>query len=474
MAATGAAKRVMTNAAALAVGGVVAQVAFVTLEAVIARQIGLSAYGVFSSVYAYVLIMVHLLDLGTNWQMLQDGSRDRSTLAGNLGTVLVIKLCAFLVAYPLMLAGLAVLGSDGDTVQLFAVFAFFGLAMMIQDALSTVFSSLQRMAVNAVFQAAVPIAMLLGILLIVLPSPSLARTGVACVAGTATVTLAWYLVTIRTVRPRFAVTGWLDILRRGYHYGVTMTLNAFYFRLGIVLLSVLRDHAEVGIFAAAYKLLELGFKIPTLAIRVVAPKLFADSKNDPRKFRWEVDMLLRVTIALSALMAAVLFTAGPPIVVLVFGPAFEASGRLVQVIGVALALKTVALIAQTVLSTADEHVYRARADVITTVAGVAIAVPLIMLGGAMGAAIAVACADLVWAGLMLARVHRHLPGTSMLALVVAPAVGVVLAAGGAILMSAGVLVETIVAVVFLSAMLIVTGYLRPVLSFAVDLARHRH
>lgn len=474
MAATGAAKRVMTNAAALAVGGVLAQVAFVTLEAVIARQLGLSAYGVFSSVYAYVLIMVHLLDLGTNWQMLQEGSRDRSTLAGNLGTILVIKVCAFLAAYPLMLAVLALLGNDGEAITLFAVFAFFGLAMMIQDVFSAVFSSLQRMAVNAVFQAAVPVAMLLGVLLIVLPRPSLARTGVACVAGTVIVTLAWYVVTIRTVRPRFAITGWRDILRRGYHYGVTMTLNAFYFRLGVVLLSVLREPAEVGIFAAAYKLLELGFKIPTLAIRVVAPKLFADSKNEPRKFRWEVDMLIRVTIATSALMAAVLFTAGPSIVVLVFGPAFEASGHLVQVIGVALALKTVALIAQTVLSTADEHVYRARADVITAVAGVVIAVPLIIASGAVGAAIAVAAADLVWAGLMLARLHRHLPGSSMLAMVAAPVVGAALAAGCVLLMPAGVLVETIVAVVLLSVMLVVTGYLRPVLSFAAELAMNRY
>jgi O-antigen/teichoic acid export membrane protein len=474
MAATGAAKRVMTNAAALAVGGILAQVAFVTLEAVIARQLGPTAYGVFSSVYAYVLIMVHLLDLGTNWQMLQDGSRDRSTLAGNLGTILVIKVCAFLVAYPLMLGALALVDSNGDTMRLFAVFAFFGLAMMIQDVLSTVFSSLQRMAVNAVFQAAVPVAMLLGVLLIVLPSPSLARTGVACVAGTVIVTLVWYVVTIRTVRPRFAVAGWYDVLRRGYHYGISMTLNAFYFRLGVVLLSVLRDHAEVGIFAAAYKLLELGFKIPTLAIRVVAPKLFADSKNDPRKFRWEVDMLIRVTIALSALMAAVLFTVGPSIVVLVFGPAFEASGRLVQVIGVALALKTVALIAQTVLSTADEHIYRARADVITAVAGVVIAVPLIISSGAVGAAIAVATADLVWAGLMLARLHRHLPDSSMLALVAGPVVGLALAVGGVLLMPASVLVETLVVVALLSVILVVTGYLRPVLSFAADLLKHRH
>jgi O-antigen/teichoic acid export membrane protein len=185
-------------------------------------------------------------------------------------------------------------------------------------------------------------------------------------------------------------------------------------------------------------------------------------------------MLIRVTIALSALMAAVLFTAGPSIVVLVFGPAFEASGRLVQVIGVALALKTVALIAQTVLSTADEHIYRARADVITAVAGVVIAVPLIISSGAVGAAIAVAAADLVWAGLMLARLHRHLPDSSMLALVAGPVVGLALAVGGVLLMPAGVLVETLVVVALLSVILVVTGYLRPVLSFAADLVKHRH
>ena len=48
-------RRLMANAGALAVGGVLAQAAFLFVEAVIARQIGASAYGIFSAVYAVLL-----------------------------------------------------------------------------------------------------------------------------------------------------------------------------------------------------------------------------------------------------------------------------------------------------------------------------------------------------------------------------------------------------------------------------------
>jgi hypothetical protein len=50
--------RFLRNAVALAAGGVVAQVALIIVEVIIARDLGAAAYGVFATTYAFVTLAI--------------------------------------------------------------------------------------------------------------------------------------------------------------------------------------------------------------------------------------------------------------------------------------------------------------------------------------------------------------------------------------------------------------------------------
>jgi O-antigen/teichoic acid export membrane protein len=467
MAAHPALRRMLTNAGALAVGGVLAQITFVFIEAVIARRIGLHAYGTFSVVYTITLLMVLVVDMGMNWKQIQDGSRDRRTIAPNLHSMMLLKVLFFAVAYPVILAALVMGGADPAVYACFAVFALFGLLMTLQDSFAAVYTSLQRNWFNALFQTATPVAILLAGVVIVLPAPSLLRTAVAYVAGNATIAAMWMYLTIRQFPasaggPRLSAARIREILAGSYQYGLNSLISYFGLKSGILLLSLLSDPVQIALFAAAFKLLDLGHKAPVVAMRVFAPKLFADRVHRPAAFIASSDALMRFAGLSSAATAVLLVVAGPPIIRLIFGEAFIAAGALVQLLGVSLALKTFSLMAETVLTTGDQLAFRTRALIAAVVLGVIVSVPLIMRWGAMGAALGVLAGDVVMLVLVLARLRSLLPTTRAILLAGIPFIASAVALLAARSLETQAFYAAPLALVVLLALLLITGYLKPV------------
>lgn len=396
-------RRLVTGAAALAVGGVVAQATFVFIEAIIAQRMGPRQYGIYAEVYVYTMVMVHIVDMGMHWQLIQDGARDAGAIRDQFGTMLLARVALFLLAYPAILAMLWGLGHEPSALSFFAIFGFFGLFLALQDLFSAANIARRSLELNALFQASVPVVVLALVLVLVLREPSLTKVAIAYLAGGAAVTATWGAITWRRERPLVQPSKIIPILSSSFHYGATGLIWNVYLRIGVLLLSFLRGVEEIAFFAAAYKLTDLGFKIAVLANRVVAPGLYADSHHRPEAFERTAKPLLRATIALGAIGAVVIVVVAHPLVNLIYGPKFAAAGYLLQILAISLALKTVAWIAQTVISAMDQHGNRLKIVGGGTVVAIVIAVPLTILWGAQGCAVAVVTADVIMLSLLLWR-----------------------------------------------------------------------
>lgn len=459
-------RQLIANAGALVIGGVLAQAASVFVEAAIARGLGASAYGTFSAVYTVTLLAVLTIDMGMNWKLIEEGSRSPGTMDVNLGTMLSLKLLIFALLYPAAIGVLALAGYTGPFFDLFVIFAPFALLMLVQESLAAVYTASRRNWFNAVFQAAVPVTIFVVVLVFVLPQPSLNRAGMAYVAGSAVPTAIWLWLAIRSHTPRVDASRFKSILRGSYLYGVTALLSYSSFKSGILLLLVLSSAREVAFFAAAFKLVELGYKIPILANRLIAPHLFADSVHRPKEFPGLCDALLHATGALSALTAVVLFVLGAGFIQLIFGGEFAPAAPLLQILGVSLALKTLALLAQSIVTSADQLGFRTRALGWATAFGTVISVPLIVEWGAKGAAIGVLIADVALLAALFWRLRILLPATRLPGLVAVPFAAVAMAIGLSRWMELSGTFELAAAITLVIAVLFLSGYLQPVLRLA--------
>ena len=108
-------------------------------------------------------------------------------------------------------------------------------------------------------------ALILALLLAVpIALSSLSAVGAAFVTGSVLVTGTWLWSTFRRVRPVVRMRDAPRILRESYLFAVTGLLIHGGLRLELLLLPIFRPLAEVGLFAAADRFVDLGFKVAIL------------------------------------------------------------------------------------------------------------------------------------------------------------------------------------------------------------------
>ena len=398
---------IAVNASAMAVAGVVAQICFTTIEAIIARQLGQHAYGVYGSVYAMSLAAAWLVEFGMAWKLVQDGSRAPAALPGLLGTTLVLKLVFACVVGPLMVILLPLLGYGTEFTRVFGIFFAYAVLLVAQDSLAGVNAVRGTMHITALFQGAAPVAIIICLLLAGLTSKSLVAVGLAYVLGSGLVTGLWCWRTWRTERARVELARGGEILRGSWHYGLTGVLSQVYLRIDLLLLPLLRNLEEVGLFAAADKLTDLGLKVGVLGSRVLAPILFAQSHGDRAAYGRTCKVMLRTVSLAGALACLILAFLAEPLVVLIFGSRFRSAAAILVVLAASLALRLMVIALQIVLSSSDEHLRRTGALAWAIMGAGTCNVLLVPTYGAVGAAAARVVSDLINITAMLTA--RDLP-----------------------------------------------------------------
>jgi O-antigen/teichoic acid export membrane protein len=386
-------KRVATNAAALAIGGAVAQLAFVSIEIVIARQFGRGDYGIFSTVQAIALANLIILDLGMHWWTIESGSRKPQTIAELLGTTVVLKLIGFAVLYPLAAWGLSALGYDKRTVVFFLVFFFYSLTMAMQDSLSAVYTARQRMVVNGVFQGGAPLLIAAFVAVSLALGGGLNAVGASYVAGGMLVTVIWGAMTWRAERPRVRMAASPQILRGSYLYGLTGLLVHVFRKGDILLLSALASMPQVGIYAAGSKLLDLAYKVPMVGALAVSPALFRQDQSDSDLYRRSADYFVRLNTAAGLLLAVTCYHSAEWLIQLLFGAGYNEAALVLRVLSASFALKFLSYALQTVLTTRGQHARRTGALAVSTAVATTGHCLLIPRLGALGAAISVVGAE---------------------------------------------------------------------------------
>jgi O-antigen/teichoic acid export membrane protein len=388
-------RAILRNAAALTLGGILAQVCMLATEALIARRLGQSAYGIFSTAYAFGLIGIFLIDLGMSWKLIQDGSRDARTMPMLLGTTLMLRAVIALAAYPLMLLGFALLDLGPGAMGFFAVLFGYVVLMSVQNALAAVYAAEQNMHVTAAFQATTPVLILALLLIFPVSVTSLSGVGAAFVAGSLLVTGVWLWTTFRRVPPVIRMREAPRILRESYLFAVTGLLTHGGVRLEVLLLPLFRPLADVGLFAAADKFADIGFKAAILGTRVVAPVLFKQSHAEPEVFHRACRRTLRAASVVGVAAALTLALAATWLVPLVFGQQFSAAGSVLAILGASLATKFMNQGAQVVLTACDRHGRRTAGQALGVGASLAANLFLIPPWGPVGAAIARLMGDCV-------------------------------------------------------------------------------
>ncbi|PIR93111.1 hypothetical protein COT99_02555 [Candidatus Falkowbacteria bacterium CG10_big_fil_rev_8_21_14_0_10_43_10] len=161
---------------------------------------------------------------------------------------------------------------------------------------------------------------------------------VATVATSLSQLLINYLLSLKLIALRFAFDKniWREIIKLSWPMAVTITLNLIYLKTDTIVLSIVRPQAEVGLYGAAYRVIDVLITLPFILSGIVMPQLTAAwFSKDKEKFKQFIQYSFDVLSVIALPLIAGAQFVGKPLMVFVAGPEFAESGRILQLLIIA-------------------------------------------------------------------------------------------------------------------------------------------
>lgn len=387
------ARRILANAGWRALSDVGSKVVTLLLYAVMARELGEAAFGVFVFALAFVMLVTTLASFGQDGILTREVARDRGLIHRYFFNTLALKLTLALPALGLSLAVAWAIGMGRETRL---VILFMGIATVVEALIQTCFAAYQAFERLSLLPAVVVTQR------VVTTIPAIAAmlflganvVAVAAIYAAGTLVAIWLALTLlvrRVARPRVEtdVRSWWPLMRVAAPLGLAGVFITVLLRVDTAMLALFKSNAVVGNYGAAYRLFEasllVGWSV-TAAVYPVFSRLKRDSEP-PVSLVYERALKLVLAPTLPLAIGAILL--GGPLVHLVYGNGFDSAGSALAWLGPAIVLYPVAQISGALLVAQDRQVALAVVYGIVAVENILanlVLIPAFSLQGAAGGA----------------------------------------------------------------------------------------
>ncbi|MBS1887175.1 MAG: polysaccharide biosynthesis C-terminal domain-containing protein [Actinobacteria bacterium] len=399
----GSALRVGANAAGFVVG--------LATAAILLRHLGVDDSGRYVTVLSLVGIAVAVVDTGLN----QTGSSSLARLAPTerralLANILGQRLVVAPLALVLLVAFALVVGYPSSMV-LGTLLAGAGLmTIAVADALLLPLTVQLRNGGLAFVDFLRQLVTLTGVAILAAAGAALTPFfAIQIAVGLVVLAVSPALVGRRElVRPRFERAAQRGLFSIALPIAAALALGQIYFRLVIVLMSLISTSKQTGYFGGSLRAMEALIVLPVLVASVALPLLSAAARDDHARLRYAIEGLGEGAVIAGVFIVLVTIRAAEPVMEAIGGPSFGPAGDVLRIQVVALLfialyqIWTVSLIAL-----GRQH------ELILTnalaLAGIAVfAAALVPPLGARGGAIASVLGDALLASLIFWRLRRSI------------------------------------------------------------------
>lgn len=310
--------------------------------ALITRYLGQEGFGDYTTIITYLTIFAVIADFGLTLVTVQmisplKDKEEESRVLGNLFSFRLVSVLALIILAPLVLLVMPYSGAVKLGVLLAAPYFIFPALIQVIIGLLQKKLSMDRAALAEVLSRVVLVATigaawkyswgLNGILL-------------ATVASGATSFILHYLLAKKfaSLKLRWEKNVWQEIIKRSWPLAVTVILNLIYLRADIIFLSLFKGSAEVGLYGAAYKVVDVLTTLPFMFAGLILPILTAAWTEEKKEYFGQV---MQRSFDFMAIIALPLIIGGQllakPVMVAVAGSDFSASGPILGLLIIAVA-----------------------------------------------------------------------------------------------------------------------------------------
>jgi O-antigen/teichoic acid export membrane protein len=404
----GAGRKVI-HGSALRLGANLAALVFALATAtLLLHHLGVEESGRYVTVMSLVGIALAIVDTGLNVSASKDltvaDPEDRRPLLAN---VVGQRIVVATVAWICLVAFALIAGYPREMVVGTALAGFGIMLVAIGNSMLVPLTVELRNAGVAMVEMLRAFIVMVGVILLVIAGARLdAFLALQIVVGLTVLAIVPMLVGRRgVVRPRWDRARQRDLMRTALPVAAALVLGQIYFRLVIVLMSLISSAKEVGYFGGSLRAMEALIALPILVASVALPVMTTAAQDNIARLRYAIEGLSEGAVIAGMLVILVTIRAADPVMRVIGGREFEPAGNVLRIQVIALlfiALYQIWTVALVALGRQRQLIFTNAAGLVAVAVFAAILVPPL---GAKGGAIASVSADVVLAALIYWRLH---------------------------------------------------------------------
>jgi O-antigen/teichoic acid export membrane protein len=315
----------------------------VVTTSLLTRYLGVERYGDYIIVSVYVTLFAVVFDWGIPTMLARELPRVEHP-DELVGKALALRL---LLAAPVGViaagAALVLYGGEGEEYARNGILLALPtiLAVTVLNTLNPIFQVRLKMDRVALAEILAQIFGAAAIILLIVSDRGFYALVLATVLTSATYALLVYLFSRRLARVRLSVDlpAWKRLVRIALPLGIAVVVGTIYFRADALILSLLKDSHDVGIYGVAYRFYEMTVPFPAFFLAPVFPLLStaAVSAAGPAEFSQLLQRSFDVLTVAAVLVVAATVPLAADMVNIVAGASFEDSTMPLQILMVGAA-----------------------------------------------------------------------------------------------------------------------------------------
>jgi O-antigen/teichoic acid export membrane protein len=298
-------QRVAKNTGIVIVGNVIFRLVSLVVTIYLARYLGTVGFGKYSFVFAYLAFFDVILDLGLQIILVRDISRDPSNAPKLFGNAFIIRLILTIFAVALSIVLITLMSYPRETTTYIYIATFTLLFLSFSEFYVSIFQANLRMEYDIIAKLVFKFLSAGLILWIIFSQGTLMQVIIALVFSEMVKTLISYSFSRKFVKPRFAIDFglWKYLFKEALPLALSNIIWVIYYRIDVVMLSIMMGDAEVGLYSAAYKLAEPFSLIPLALMVSLFPIMSASFKTSKeglvKSYRLSFKYLLIITLPIA-------------------------------------------------------------------------------------------------------------------------------------------------------------------------------
>jgi len=377
-------------------------------SALLLRHLGVHDFGRYGAVAALLGIVSGIGDAG----LTAIGSRDLSLVHGPERA----RMMRNLVTLRLLITPVGILGA-----VVFAAIVYpptmvwgtllGGIGVLLVNTQATMMMPLSvelRLGTVAVFEVAkTALTFVVVLVLVALGASLVPLLGAQIPVGAIVLAATPFAVSVRRgLVPGFDRRLALPLLREALPLAIALTMNVVYFRVLMIMVSLIASSRETGYFATSFQVFAVIFSLPLLVLSSALPLLSVAGRDDGERLRFGLQRMTEVSLAASVIFVLGIDAAAPWAIPLLGGEAYRGAVPVLQIQAFALIPVFVGQVWQLGLLSLRRQSALTYANAGALILVIALGALLIPVGEAKGAAVAAVLAETGLAALVYFFLRR--------------------------------------------------------------------